>query len=159
MVPELFVPIYLPENGRGISQCFGLLPGEKAGFGNRYRARKGEHTKTGHFKPDEFEDRYEDGLKELLRKKDKGEKIEAPHESRSDNVVNLMDALRRSVQGELQQPTPADNGVRIAAKAHGNTRPRTTEKPVNLVARTAPFPIGLGSQKVGATIGLRLQRA
>jgi DNA end-binding protein Ku len=35
-------------------------------------------TKTGHFKPDEFEDQYEDALKDLLRKKDKGEKIEAP---------------------------------------------------------------------------------
>jgi len=57
-------------------------------------------TKTGHFKPDEFEDRYEDALKDLLRKKDKGEKIEPPKEPRSDNVVNLMDALRRSVQGD-----------------------------------------------------------
>jgi DNA end-binding protein Ku len=56
-------------------------------------------TKTGHFKPDKFEDRYEDALKELLRKKDKGEKIEAPREPGSDNVVNLMDALRRSVKG------------------------------------------------------------
>jgi DNA end-binding protein Ku len=55
-------------------------------------------TKTGHFKPEEFEDRYEDALKDLLRKKDKGEKIEAPREPRFDNVVNLMDALRRSVQ-------------------------------------------------------------
>ena len=57
-------------------------------------------TKTGHFHPDKFEDQYEDALKDLLRKKDKGEKIEAPPERRTDNVVNLMDALRRSVQGE-----------------------------------------------------------
>jgi DNA end-binding protein Ku len=128
MVPELFVPIYLPENGRGISQCFGLLPGEKAGFGNRYRARKGEHTKTGHFKPDEFEDRYEDGLKELLRKKDKGEKIEAPHESRSDNVVNLMDALRRSVQGERAPATHSRRQWgphrRKSARKHSTTHHR-----------------------------------
>jgi DNA end-binding protein Ku len=57
-------------------------------------------TKTGHFHPEKFEDQYEDALKDLLRKKDKGEKIEAPPQPRSDNVVNLMDALRRSVQGE-----------------------------------------------------------
>jgi DNA end-binding protein Ku len=57
-------------------------------------------TKTSHFKPDKFEDQYEDALKDLLRKKDKGEKIEAPREPRSENVVSLMDALRRSVQGE-----------------------------------------------------------
>jgi Ku protein len=61
-------------------------------------------TKTGHFHPDKFEDQYEDALKELLRKKDKGEKIEAPPERRTDNVVNLMDALRRSVQGERAPP-------------------------------------------------------
>jgi DNA end-binding protein Ku len=54
-------------------------------------------TKRGHFHPDKFEDQYEDALKDLLRKKDKGEKIEAPPERRTDNVVNLMDALRRSV--------------------------------------------------------------
>jgi DNA end-binding protein Ku len=57
-------------------------------------------TKTSHFKPDKFEDHYEDALKDLLRKKDKGEKIEAPREPRSENIVSLMDALRRSVQGE-----------------------------------------------------------
>ena len=57
-------------------------------------------TKTGHFKPEKFEDQYEDALKELLRKKDKGEKIEPPPVREESNVINLMDALRRSVKGE-----------------------------------------------------------
>ena len=57
-------------------------------------------TKTGHFNPKKFEDRYEDSLKELLRKKEKGEKIEAPRERESGKVINLMDALRRSAKGE-----------------------------------------------------------
>ena len=35
-------------------------------------------TKKGEFHPEEFEDQYEDALKELLRKKQKGEKIERP---------------------------------------------------------------------------------
>ena len=35
-------------------------------------------TKRGEFDPKKFEDRYEDALKELLRKKQKGEKIERP---------------------------------------------------------------------------------
>src|SRR5262245_57270679 len=38
-------------------------------------------TKSGHFNPEEFEDHYEDALKELLKKKQAGEKIEAPSES------------------------------------------------------------------------------
>src|SRR4051812_40058039 len=35
-------------------------------------------TKRGEFDPKQFEDRYEDALKELLKKKQKGEKIERP---------------------------------------------------------------------------------
>ena len=49
------------------------------------------NTKKGEFHPKEFEDQYEDALKELLRKKQKGEKIERPKEPARTNVVNLMD--------------------------------------------------------------------
>ena len=55
-------------------------------------------TKKGKFQPEKFEDRYEDALKELIKKKQKGEKIEAPKERAPSNVVNLMDALRQSVK-------------------------------------------------------------
>ncbi len=57
-------------------------------------------TKRGKFAPEKFEDEYEDALKELLRKKQKGEKIEPAKERAPSNVINLMDALRKSVQGE-----------------------------------------------------------
>jgi DNA end-binding protein Ku len=50
--------------------------------------------KSGHFNPEEFEDHYEDALKELLKKKQAGEKIEAPRERTPTKVINLMDALR-----------------------------------------------------------------
>jgi DNA end-binding protein Ku len=46
-------------------------------------------TKTGEFDPKKFEDQYEDALKELLKKKQAGEKIEAPKERKPANVVNL----------------------------------------------------------------------
>jgi non-homologous end joining protein Ku len=39
-------------------------------------------TKSGHFKPDKFEDHYEEALKELLRKKQAGQKIAPPKEQR-----------------------------------------------------------------------------
>jgi DNA end-binding protein Ku len=55
-------------------------------------------TKRGKFKPEKFEDHYENALKELLRRKQKGEKIERPREPARTNVVNLMEALRQSVQ-------------------------------------------------------------
>jgi DNA end-binding protein Ku len=68
-------------------------------------------TKSGHFNPEEFEDHYEDALKELLKKKQAGEKIEAPKERAPSKVINLMDALRRSVEtersGSVKRPAPA----------------------------------------------------
>jgi len=42
----------------------------------------------------------EDALKDLIRKKQGGEKIEAPAERAPAKVINLMDALRRSVEAE-----------------------------------------------------------
>ena len=57
-------------------------------------------TKRGKFEPKKFEDEYEDALKELLRRKQKGEKIERPKEPGRSNVINLMDALRKSINAE-----------------------------------------------------------
>ena len=57
-------------------------------------------TKSGHFNPQKFEDHYEEELKALLKKKQAGEKIEAPKEREPAKVISLMDALRRSVGAE-----------------------------------------------------------
>jgi DNA end-binding protein Ku len=62
-------------------------------------------TKKGKFEPEKFEDEYENALKELLRKKQKGERIERPKEPSRTNVVNLMDALRQSVKVESHGST------------------------------------------------------
>jgi DNA end-binding protein Ku len=58
-------------------------------------------TKTGHFDPAEFEDRYEVAVVEMLKQKQAGMPVrkEAPVAAPSI-VVNLMDALRRSIQKE-----------------------------------------------------------
>ena len=71
-------------------------------------------TKTGHFKPAEFKDQYEDALKDLLRKKQKGEKIERPKEREPSNVINLMDALKQSIKA---------GGGRSGATAVRDARP------------------------------------
>jgi DNA end-binding protein Ku len=57
-------------------------------------------TKSGHFSPQEFEDHYEDALKELLKKKQSGGKVEALKQREPAKVISLMDALRRSVDAE-----------------------------------------------------------
>jgi DNA end-binding protein Ku len=70
-------------------------------------------TKRGDFEPEKFEDQYEDALKELISKKQKGEKIERPKEPSRSNVVNLMDALRQSVQEEKRASVAKKGRKRI----------------------------------------------
>jgi DNA end-binding protein Ku len=62
--------------------------------------------KRAKFAPEKFEDRYEEALKELLEKKQKGIKIERPKAPAPSNVTNLMDALRASVQSERRRESP-----------------------------------------------------
>jgi DNA end-binding protein Ku len=73
-------------------------------------------TKSGHFEPGKFEDRYEEALKELLKKKRAGETIEAPEERASAKVINLMDALRQSVETERRPPARSSTHRRASKK-------------------------------------------
>jgi DNA end-binding protein Ku len=72
-------------------------------------------SKEGDFDPSEFVDHYEQPVVEMLRKKQAG--IPATKEqpsTRPQNVVNLMDALRQSIQEEKRAPAPAKKGRRRA---------------------------------------------
>lgn len=57
---------------------------------------------AGAFDPDKFKDRYEDALRELIKRKSKGQKIvaAAPDEDDEEKVVDLMEALRKSLSGK-----------------------------------------------------------
>jgi DNA end-binding protein Ku len=71
--------------------------------------------------PEKFEDQYEDALKELLKKKQSGQKIEVPRDREPSKVVNLMDALRRSVEteraGDRRKPSSRTGDHRAPKKA------------------------------------------
>jgi DNA end-binding protein Ku len=75
-------------------------------------------SKTGHFRPEKFEDRYENALRELIARKEKGEKLEPAPEPEPTNVINLMDALRRSIQGKARAQEPK-SARKKASKAAG----------------------------------------
>src|SRR3954453_720985 len=57
-------------------------------------------TKAADFDPSRFEDRYETAVVELIRSKQAGQPVKAPEAPRPSNVVNLMEALRRSIDAE-----------------------------------------------------------
>jgi DNA end-binding protein Ku len=65
-------------------------------------------TKSGHFDPSQFEDRYENALIDLLKKKQAGEKIEPARETPPPRVVNLMEARSKR---RLQHPVRALAGL------------------------------------------------
>jgi DNA end-binding protein Ku len=58
--------------------------------------------KSGTFEPDQFEDRYESALIDLINQKRNGIKAAKPAPKTSGNVINLMDALKRSLASEKQ---------------------------------------------------------
>src|SRR5215510_1838692 len=100
-------------------------------------------TKSGHFEPEKFKDRYEAELKELIAKKSKGIKIEAPTEREPTKVINLMDALRRSVKSE--QPGRKQQTKRGRKRIEGQKEmlfPISGKKPVKEVARKSARSAG-----------------
>jgi DNA end-binding protein Ku len=53
----------------------------------------------GPFAPESFEDRYEKALRDLIRRKERGEKIVTAEPVEETNVIDLMAALKKSLKG------------------------------------------------------------
>ena len=69
------------------------------------------------FKPEEFHDEYRAALEELVAKKIQGEEITYAEEAEPSKVVDLMEALRASVEA-------AKSGKPAAAESKGSSRRR-----------------------------------
>src|ERR1700735_4764607 len=61
--------------------------------------------KSGSFEPDKFEDQYETALVDLINQKRAGKPITPKERPRGENVVDLMEALRKSVGGGGKEST------------------------------------------------------
>ncbi|WGD56094.1 Ku protein [Bradyrhizobium sp. CB1650] len=70
--------------------------------------------KAGNFDPEKFEDHYESALVELINQKRAGKVIRPKARPKGENVVDLMEALRRSVGREAS--TEAATAPRKLAK-------------------------------------------
>jgi DNA end-binding protein Ku len=83
-------------------------------------AQKIIEQQEGPFEPATFKDRYEEALRELIRRKEKGEApVEAAPPPEPSNVVSLMDALQKSLQRK---------GGAASAKASHPARARAPAK-------------------------------
>ncbi len=80
--------------------------------------------KSKAFKPETFEDRYQTALKALVQDKLKGRRIVAHEQERpkGGNIVDLMEALKRSVKASSEKP-PSKAGT-PKAKSTRSTKKR-----------------------------------
>jgi DNA end-binding protein Ku len=118
----LGITLRYPYEVRNEAGYFDDIPDEKIPKDMLDLASHIVETKAGHFDPSKFDDRYEDALKDLLKKKQEGKLIERPERREPTKVINLMDALRRSVEA---------SGGQAAVKSKGrqpSSQGRTAQK-------------------------------
>jgi DNA end-binding protein Ku len=88
---------------------------------------------AGPFEPAEFNDRYEDALRALIHDKQAGgeSEVSAPP-PRDDNVIDLMEALRRSLEKSGTPAPPAkpagSPATKTAARAKAKRRPAARKR-------------------------------
>jgi len=75
------------------------------------------NQKAGRFEPDKFEDQYETALVDLINQKRAGKPITAKERPRGENVVDLMEALRRSVGGAAAETKASKKPTKKPRKA------------------------------------------
>jgi DNA end-binding protein Ku len=81
-------------------------------------------TKAGKFDVSRYEDRYENALIDLVKAKQSGREIQAAETPHPTNVINLMDALRRSVTSEKAQ-TEKSRAAEAQRADAGDAPPKT----------------------------------
>jgi DNA end-binding protein Ku len=85
-------------------------------------------SKKGHFRPEKFEDRYENALMDLINAKRAGKAPPELAEERPSNVVNLMDALRRSARADRSERAPSSSSSRSRTKSSAGRKRTTTSR-------------------------------
>jgi DNA end-binding protein Ku len=80
-------------------------------------------TKSGHFEPKSYQDHYETALIDLVKSKQAGKPIQTVGEEPTEpRVINLMDALRASIDAGAKKPAAASTDARRAGKKKAAAR-------------------------------------
>jgi len=144
----LGVTLRYPYEVRNEKEYFDDIPDEKTPKDMLELAAHIVERKAGHFEPAKFDDRYEDALKDLLKKKQSGQKIERPKEREPSRVINLMDALRRSIAEEKQPSVRAKKGRKRIEGQREMLLPIPGKKGKEAAAKPVARP-GIGQKRAG----------
>ena len=123
---------------RADAPLFDAVPTAKTSPGMIDIAERIIAQQAGPFDPSAFTDRYEEALRALIRSKQDGGDggVTAPP-PREDNVIDLMEALRRSLEGSGAEAKRKPAATKTAAKIAKPTASKTKPKPA---AKAAPGP-------------------
>ena len=100
-----------PYEIRDAKEYFGDIPNVKVEPDMLKLAEHILQTKAADFDPTQFVDRYEDAIVEMLRKKQAGIEVSRDRAvPRPQNLVNLTEALRRSIAQEKAASAPSKKG-------------------------------------------------
>jgi DNA end-binding protein Ku len=130
-----------PYEVRGEDEYFGEIQDVKVTKDMLDLAKHIVNQKAGRFEPDKFEDQYETALIDLINQKRAGKPIVPKERPRGENVVDLMEALRRSV-GKEAAPAKAAKPDKKPRKASSGQKemlmPIEGKKPVKEAATKKP---------------------
>jgi len=92
---------------RDAEEIFDRIPDAKVNAQMVDIASRIIEQQEGPFDPSQFNDRYEDALRALIKEKEKGHTVKAPEQPKEAEVIDLMEALKRSLgQGGERRKTP-----------------------------------------------------
>ncbi len=101
-------------------------------------------SKAADFEPAKFEDHYEAALAELINAKRNGKTIGAKPRPRGENVVDLMDALKKSLATES-----------TTAKGKKPRKPAAGQKEMYCRSRGKAGPRRLPTRQISRLLGAR----
>ncbi|RXH10651.1 Ku protein [Bradyrhizobium guangzhouense] len=105
-------------------------------------ARHIVNQKAGRFDPEKFEDHYESALVDLINQKRAGKVIRPKERPKGENVVDLMDALRKSVAGAAADAATPKKPAKKTKKASAGQKemlmPIAGKKPAKEAAAKKP---------------------
>ncbi len=113
--------LHYPEEIKAVQEI------EEAGWAAKIQVDEGNLTMaraivahlSGDFIPEQYRDEYSRTLMDLIKAKAEGKELKAEPKAERRKVINLMEALKRSVAATAQGPVPAKRGM---ARAGGRSR-------------------------------------